>query len=289
MSENDEFGHYVPLLRRIIILVAVITAIPVVLWTITAFVRTYVGPPKIPTFHQLAAKASINEPLDIKPPQASNPAETPVRQARLADPPSPTATDGRGDAPAPKGPLLSDRAPASDINAQAAATPPAATPSPATTTSSIQPSSAPIAMTTATAAPKAADPWPPAVVTPKTAELATAPAAAPAPEGVAPGAIVAAAQPASEPAEEAMPASAPLPGPIPLPKRRPHVVAEAPAATAAPAEPATQTAPMTHMASNGPVPMPRPRPDTAPAGTTSSDSSSGGPLDFISNIFGGSK
>ena len=42
-EDDDEFRHYVPLLRRIIILVAVITAVPVVLWTITAFVRTYVG------------------------------------------------------------------------------------------------------------------------------------------------------------------------------------------------------------------------------------------------------
>ena len=43
-EDDEEFRHYVPLLRRIIILVAVITAVPVVLWTITAFVRTYVGP-----------------------------------------------------------------------------------------------------------------------------------------------------------------------------------------------------------------------------------------------------
>jgi hypothetical protein len=63
-EDDEEFRHYVPLLRRIIILVAVITAVPVILWTITAFVRTYVGPPKIPTFHQLAATASINAPSD---------------------------------------------------------------------------------------------------------------------------------------------------------------------------------------------------------------------------------
>jgi hypothetical protein len=44
-----------PVLRRLIILVAVITAIPVVMWTITAVVRTYVGPPKLPTFRPIAA------------------------------------------------------------------------------------------------------------------------------------------------------------------------------------------------------------------------------------------
>jgi hypothetical protein len=47
-------------LRRTIVLVAVIIAVPVILWTITTFVRTYVGPPRVPTFRQLAATATIN-------------------------------------------------------------------------------------------------------------------------------------------------------------------------------------------------------------------------------------
>ena len=62
MREDDGLGHYVPILRRIIVLVAVIVAVPVMLWTITVFVRTYVGPPRIPTFHQLVSTASINAP-----------------------------------------------------------------------------------------------------------------------------------------------------------------------------------------------------------------------------------
>jgi hypothetical protein len=62
MREDDSLGHYLPVLRRIIILVAVIIAVPVMLWTITTFVRTYVGPPRLPTFHQLASTASINAP-----------------------------------------------------------------------------------------------------------------------------------------------------------------------------------------------------------------------------------
>jgi hypothetical protein len=60
MREDDRFGHVVPLLRRTIVLVAVIIAVPVILWTITNFVRTYVGPPRVPTFRQLAASATIN-------------------------------------------------------------------------------------------------------------------------------------------------------------------------------------------------------------------------------------
>jgi hypothetical protein len=62
MREDDGLGHYVPILRRIIVLVAVIIAVPVILWTITIFVRTYVGPPRLPTFHQLVSTASINAP-----------------------------------------------------------------------------------------------------------------------------------------------------------------------------------------------------------------------------------
>jgi hypothetical protein len=62
MREDDSLGHYVPILRRIVVLVAVIIAVPVILWTITTFVRTYVGPPRLPTFHQLASTASINAP-----------------------------------------------------------------------------------------------------------------------------------------------------------------------------------------------------------------------------------
>ena len=45
-EDSDHFRHYVPLLRRIIIVV--LAAIPVILWTITVFMRSYVGPPKLP-------------------------------------------------------------------------------------------------------------------------------------------------------------------------------------------------------------------------------------------------
>ena len=73
MREDDDLRHYVPLLRRIIILVAVIIAVPVILWTITVFVRTYVGPPRMPTFHQLASTASINAPSARSGSEAAGP------------------------------------------------------------------------------------------------------------------------------------------------------------------------------------------------------------------------
>jgi len=262
MRENDnEFGHYVPLLRRIIILVAVITAIPVVLWTITAVVRTYVGPPKIPTFHQLAARASINEPSDAKPVETAAPEPT-VRQAKLADPSPATATDTRSDAAAPKGPLLGERPPDNDVTT--AATVPAVVPATASP-------------------PKAADPS--IGVTPRIVEI---PAAAP-DATTASMTAAAAPPPDTASASEAMPAATPLSGPIPLPRRRPHVVAEAQTE----ATPASQTAPTTRMASATPssgtgIPMPRPRPEAAPS-APAPEGSSGGPLDFITNMFGGNK
>ena len=57
MSTTIDIRLYMPVLQRIIILVAVIIAVPVVLWTITAFVRTYVGPPQSADIPALASTA----------------------------------------------------------------------------------------------------------------------------------------------------------------------------------------------------------------------------------------
>jgi hypothetical protein len=117
MREDDDLRHYVPLLRRIIILVAVIIAVPVILWTITAFVRTYVGPPHMPTFHQLASTASINAPSPRAGSEATgqaNDGSGPIVEA------SATATDAH-DGAAAKGSMLGDRE--ADASAQGAPRP----------------------------------------------------------------------------------------------------------------------------------------------------------------------
>jgi hypothetical protein len=118
MREDDDFRHYVPLLRRIIILVAVIIAVPVILWTITVFVRTYVGPPHMPTFHQLASTASINAPSPrsgseaaAQSSQGATDGSGPVVEANAAD-----ARDGA----APKGPMLADRSADADASSPGA-------------------------------------------------------------------------------------------------------------------------------------------------------------------------
>jgi hypothetical protein len=273
MHDDNEIGHYVPLLSRIIILVAVITAIPVVLWTITAFVRSYVGPPKIPTFHQLAATASINAPAGNNTGQnasqgaADRMMADAAKQAKLADPSSSaveakaTVTDARNDTAAPKGPFLGDHTPESAANTPAGTPPPSAPP----------PSAPP------PSAPKMADTSTKVSMELKPAEMPAPPATA-TPDAATPSVALAAQQPASELPPDAMPAAAPLPGPIPLPRHRPHGIAEA------------QTAPMTQIASaspsNVPMPRPRPRPDTAGPGAPA-ETASGGPLDFLQNLFGG--
>jgi hypothetical protein len=225
MREDDEFGHYVPLLRRIIILVAVITAVPVVLWTITAFVRTYVGPPKVPTFHQLASTASINAPAGESRPEGTAQLQA-AMQAKLAS--QSAGTNGAPDAAAaPKGALLADRAPD------------------ATAASSVPPQSA------------GANLFPPSPLA--------------APDNATPGSInpVADAQPtATESDPDALPAAAPISGPVPLPRHRPHNIDAVRTADGSPSN----------------VPMPRPRPDAAGAGAAS-ETTGGGPVGFIQNLF----
>jgi hypothetical protein len=61
LREVDYCPHNVRLLRQLIVLLAVIIAVPVILWTI----RTYVSPLRIPTFHQVAPTARINAPSPL--------------------------------------------------------------------------------------------------------------------------------------------------------------------------------------------------------------------------------
>lgn len=192
-EDDDEFRHYVPLLRRIIILVAVITAVPVVLWTITTFVRTYVGPPKFPTFHQLASSASINTPNAPAAPDGTAELKA-AMQAKLASQ-SAAPTNGAPDAAtAPKGPLLNDRAPDGNVNAAAQAPPQTAD------TSGALPA-----------------PPPPAAVG---GDNVFPPSPLAAPNNATPGSISATAE--AQPEATDLPPAPPLTGPIPLPRHRPH-------------------------------------------------------------------
>ena len=102
MDEDvDQIGHYVRLLNRIITLIAVILAVPVILSTITAFVR---NPPKVSTFDNLASAfidATGRTIIAERTPQKSTP-----WQANLADPQEAGATETEN--VAPEGSLLVD-------------------------------------------------------------------------------------------------------------------------------------------------------------------------------------
>jgi hypothetical protein len=254
-EDDEEFRHYVPLLRRIIILVTVITAVPVVLWTITAFVRTYVGPPKIPTFHQLASTASINAPAGTATPDGTAQLQA-AMQAKLTNQSAATASDARDPSAAPKGSLLGDRAPEGDANAATQGAPRTAE------ASAAQPMAQRSAM-----APRGADVFPPSPLA--------------APDNATPGSIgaLAAAQPAAmDPAADALPASPPLSRPVPLPRHRPREAGMVRTADIAPSNVAPSNAAPSH------VPMPRPRPDAAGAGATP-ETTGASPIGFIQNLF----
>ena len=274
MREDNELVHYVPILRRIIVLVAVIIAVPVVLWTITLFVRAYVAPAKVPTFHQLAATASFNTSHNSISPHNSistrAAADRPAQgeQAKPSGPP-PAETEAKtmvanasNSSVAPKGPLLSESGPQ--------------------TVASVPPPSAMKTVNMAAAAPAGVK-WPDVSSTPpapKWPEVSTVPpAAAPAPtpsESAAPAGLPKAAatlaeqqQPAAgaESGADDLPAAAPLKGPIPLPRRRPRDANTMRIADMAPSS----------------VPIPRPRPGTAGPGAPSEKSES--PIGFIQNLF----
>ena len=72
MDEDDYIRRYASFWRRVIIPVAVIIAVPVMMWTITIFIRSYVGP-KTPTFGHL----TLTEPLPPRP-QAAQRAPAPL-------------------------------------------------------------------------------------------------------------------------------------------------------------------------------------------------------------------
>jgi hypothetical protein len=223
MASEDQFRHYFPLMRRVIILVAVLTAVPVILWTITVFVRGYFGPPKIATARPLAA-VSIEAPAASQDGSA-RPTAAP-QEAKVVDAPPfgearASATDARTLAPAAKGGTIwEQRQAGSDAG---------------------PPSTAPSAAMAAPAAPGGGDQR--AGQAPAAKMMAAAPAM---PDASAPttGTLAAQDPPDTEQqtADAALPAAEPIAGPVPLPRHRPRALA---------------------MLQNGGVPMPRPRPEAA--------------------------
>jgi hypothetical protein len=117
-DDLEDSRRIAPVWRRIMILLAVIAAVPVVLWSITVFVRAYVAPPTVPTFRPITASAPAPDVAVTAAPARALAAI--VRNAATEESKLPAATgsivearattsDARGLAPIAEG-----RAPASD-------------------------------------------------------------------------------------------------------------------------------------------------------------------------------
>jgi hypothetical protein len=192
MREDDDAIDFVRLLNRIIIPFGVIIAVPVILWTITAFVRNQ---PKVSTFHNLLATASINAPWRTT---IAEPTQQPsaARQAKLADPEDAGATERA----APEGALLIDHPPDASPSVPSAA--------------QITDTSSALAVISNSATPivaKGAHDLPP----PSAANYGAAAGRTDAVAPIEPAG-------ATEAEADALSASAPLPGPIRLPRPRAH-------------------------------------------------------------------
>src|SRR4029077_13658778 len=82
---DDHIRRYTPVLQRVIILTAVIIAVPVLMWTVTTFVRSYVARPKVPVpLHAAASKSPARGPVASPTPPV--PAQPPADQAATAPP-----------------------------------------------------------------------------------------------------------------------------------------------------------------------------------------------------------
>lgn len=272
MREHDDYYNdenirlYTPVLQRVIILAAVIIAVPVMMWTITTFVRGYIARPKVPALEHVASTslpgripAISPSPPSATPSPADQSASQRIDGTSASDATSPAADTRNGPPNLALAPDAGASPPTNSPSGVSLRTAPTPAPSSAITTAtttgdistgstlpappSPRPSLAPRSNdnTASTGAPSSSDrglAWPNPNTTspPDFAAPRLPPLPAPAP----PAARTAAA--------EVLPAEEPIRGPIPMPRQRPGTFAVAAVAT-------------------GPVPLPRARPAAAPAET----------------------
>jgi hypothetical protein len=268
--DDENVRLYTPVLQRVIILAGVIIAVPVVMWTITTFVRSYVARPNLPALAHVAS-TSASVPVAAVAPAIASP--TPINQSAPLLRSDATAARETPNSPADiqKGAVNLAALPDSSASSAASTNPSAAPPEarPAETTSSVVVGSAATApgdggnaaaATTSlpriSAAPRSTDnvapsgapssvdrglAWPnPNTANPPDFAASRLPPPAPAPSP----------SPATHMASaEIMPADEPIRGRVPLPRQRPGIL----------------TVAATTPASGGGVPMPRMRPTGAPA------------------------
>jgi hypothetical protein len=261
-DDDENIRLYTPVLQRVIILAAVIIAVPVMMWTITTFVRSYVARPKAPALEHVA---STNMPARIpaispaQPSPAPSPADQSAAQrvegASASDPPS-RAAETRNGVPNLASPPDASAPPAAGSSPSGASLQAMPAPSSAITATAITTGDISTGSSTAASAPSA----PRLPLAPRSNDNVASTGAPnssdrglawPNPNTTSPPDFAAPRlppppAPARTAAAEVLPAGEPIRGPIPLPRQRPGIFAMAAAAS-------------------GPVPLPRVRPIDAPA------------------------
>jgi hypothetical protein len=195
MREHDDIQHYAPLLRRIFIVVAVVTAVPVMMWTATAFMHRYVMKPEMPWMHTMAAPQASSGSEAAAAVAAAAPNVSPVQAAAPVIEASAAPTNTRGIDTNPK--------PGPDGNGAAAAAVPIEPAAPAPAASSALPATATMSVVAT-----ASDPAPDPMASVGVSQIAAPPPAA-----------------SDDTTTASLPAAMPLLGPIPLPRHRPSVFA----------------------------------------------------------------
>jgi hypothetical protein len=287
MRDYDDYGDdsirlYTPVFQRVIILTAVIVAVPVMMWTITTFVRGYIARPKVPALERVATVIAPARAPTTAAPSPAAPPDQPVAAPSRPDlgtgpdskkgPPPPATADTAAATALPKAinPSPIQAAPAQTSPAQAAqvqtspvqtspirAPSPAIAARPAAATADTQTASIGTAPTGPASSPaqtsRPADNTAVAAVStssdrglawPNPNASGARSFSAPAPTATAPPVP----PPPQMATTEILPAGEPIRGPIPLPRHRPGIFA---------------------MVASGPVPLPRARPGAVPAETSS--------------------
>ena len=271
MRDYEDYGEYVddgvrlhtPVFQRVIILAAVIIAVPVVMWTITAFVRSYVARPKAPAIQHVAtterpAAARLGSPVaatappTVNQPPANQPASPPRADAPVPAPPA--------DAPlTPPSPIaVNNPPPASAQPISTAPPPPAPRPANAGVEAAATGSTPPSTGARVAGPTRGPDSGPAAPSGDRGLAWPNPNSTGPPSFGSAasPTASIAPSAPSRTAAVDPLPAGEPIRGPVPLPRQRPAAL------MMAAGEPAGRVSSGPNAA---PVPLPRIRPSSAPA------------------------
>jgi hypothetical protein len=261
--DDDHIRLYTPVVQRVVILAAVVIAVPIVMWTITTFVRSYVARPKVPALEHVA---SMNTRVPAIAAASPNPVPPPANQSAIPQADAAPTGDGPGPAVELRKTSLPDASLSSTAASGSSGAPSAIT---ATTTGDVSAGNS----TTAAIPPAPRVPQSPrsadnvaSASTPSSSDRGIAwpnPNATSAPDFGA-SRLPPPPPPPRMAAAEVVPAEEPIRGPIPLPRHRPSILAMIASSPAA-SNPAASSPGVSSPAASGAVPLPRIRPSDAPA------------------------